>query len=481
MQRTPSPPIIAFLLYPLFYYLGAKLSFSFTTTPEGAVILWLPNAVFLATLLYYQGQRYWLFALLTILAEVIGDLSFFNWKQAIALGLTNIAEVSAAFIMMRQLGMSLSMSRLQDLGKFVIAGPLFGSLLGGLLGGLCLVFWMHDSESYLSIVRIWWFGDGLGLILFTPLILLALQSEVSATHFRATLIDWLVASLGFILLGLMLLVHQGWLDFAITPILFLPCVLYFAARTSLFWTALLVASVSMATAIMITRGVQPFGEVNVYLEIIRCQEFTLILSAMSMGLCVLLKQIRSHEQELEARVLERTKALEKLNRQLGNLAKTDELTGLSNRRAFFERSETEFARCSRYERPLTLIMLDVDHFKLINDQYGHAIGDGVLRHIANIFSETARASDTTARYGGEEFVFLAPETDRAAGQLLAERLRDRLRQEPTVIDGIEYPVTVSMGLAFLAGQTSLEKLLLEADNALYQAKANGRDRIEMAD
>lgn len=481
MQAIKKPSLLVLLLYPFLYFLAVRLSFSFSTTPEGAVIIWIPNAILLALLLYYQGQRYWAFAVLTMLAEISGDITLFSLKQSVILGLCNISEVTIAYLLMRHLRIASEMSRLQDLSKFLLAGPMFSSLLGGFIGALTLQYLVSNHESYLSMVRIWWFGDGLGLMLFTPLILLALHHSYKRLNIQLRPADWMIAVISIATGGLILCLHHGLTDhFAITPLLLLPCMLYFATRTNLFWTSLLVASISLIIAYLVGHGTLLFGEVDIYIEIIRTQEFIFILTTMCMGLAALLQKIRMHEYELEQRVAERTQALENANQRLANLARTDDLTGLNNRRAFFELAEQEMARCMRYERPLTLIMLDVDHFKAINDTHGHAVGDAVLIHIAEVLRESARISDIFARYGGEEFVILAPETDREAAHNLAERIRSRLEQQPTIVNGQDYPVTVSLGLAFLSNHPNLEKLLLEADRALYRAKANGRNRIEQS-
>jgi diguanylate cyclase (GGDEF)-like protein len=190
-----------------------------------------------------------------------------------------------------------------------------------------------------------------------------------------------------------------------------------------------------------------------------------------------MSQIRTYKRGLEAGVAERTVQLQQLNEELARQAQTDALTGLYNRRAFYEAVNRERERCARYGHPLSIILLDLDHFKSFNDKYGHLVGDQALCHFADVLSATLRSSDVAARYGGEEFVVLAPETDLAAGLQLAERLRAALRQSPLVSDGEAIPITASMGLTMLQDGDDVNTLLSRADRALYQAKAQGRDRI----
>jgi diguanylate cyclase (GGDEF)-like protein len=163
---------------------------------------------------------------------------------------------------------------------------------------------------------------------------------------------------------------------------------------------------------------------------------------------------------------------------LENLAAVDGLTGLYNRRHFEDLARAELARCQRYMRPLSLLMLDVDHFKLINDRFGHAAGDRVLRMIAEVCGGAKRDSDLVARIGGEEFALLLPETTPEAAQQFAERVRDAVRNCPVGVEGERIVVTVSIGVAGATIRTAgIGTLLRAADQALYDAKRAGRDRV----
>jgi diguanylate cyclase (GGDEF)-like protein len=168
---------------------------------------------------------------------------------------------------------------------------------------------------------------------------------------------------------------------------------------------------------------------------------------------------------------------------------TDVLTGWHNRRYLQARLREELARCRRENGPLTCLMIDVDHFKQINDRYGHLAGDQVLQQVAHCIEGEVRSSDVAARYGGEEFVILLPATAREAGAHLAERIRTAVATESFEIDGrVEpVPITVSIGVAEHrpeARQPDLkvagERLLALADLALYEAKAAGRNNVSLA-
>ena len=159
-----------------------------------------------------------------------------------------------------------------------------------------------------------------------------------------------------------------------------------------------------------------------------------------------------------------------------DMANTDELTGLANRRRLFETLQLEVNRARRSGRPLTIAMVDLDHFKRYNDTFGHSAGDDLLQHFALRTTSRMRAQDLVARYGGEEFCLVLPETDAEGGLALVEGLRS----EGAGDDGLGRRVTFSAGLATWNGTESAEDLVYRADASLYRAKASGRDRVAVA-
>lgn len=176
-------------------------------------------------------------------------------------------------------------------------------------------------------------------------------------------------------------------------------------------------------------------------------------------------------------LLERLRATEN---ELKQLANEDYLTGLYNRRRFLELAEIEWNRAKRLQYPLTLLMVDVDHFKLLNDQYGHAAGDDGLQHLARILRQEVRQYDIVGRYGGEEFAILLPGTGAVAGQRIAERIRSRLSASMFCPNDTQIRMTVSIGLVEKTDDcTGLANLLTIADQAMYQAKENGRNQVQV--
>ena len=171
----------------------------------------------------------------------------------------------------------------------------------------------------------------------------------------------------------------------------------------------------------------------------------------------------------------------RLFQEVQSLALTDPLTGLQNRRSLFELGRVEFARAQRLQRPFCCMMLDLDHFKQINDQYGHLIGDHVLQEFAKRCKNSVREIDLVGRYGGEELIILLPETDRPTSVQVAERLRHSIACMPFQVFDKEISVTVSIGVATQdENSTDLETLIARADQAMYIAKHKGRNRVAMS-
>ena len=180
------------------------------------------------------------------------------------------------------------------------------------------------------------------------------------------------------------------------------------------------------------------------------------------------------------RLREQTTELEKIKEQLTKEATTDMLSGLYNRRYFFEASQKSFYTAMRYEQDLSILMIDIDKFKDLNDTYGHIFGDRVIRVLSNVFKKAIRDSDILARYGGEEFIVLLPQSDKQDSMLLAERIRLEVEREEIVSDNGKTPkITVSIGLTQLDNEEDIdiEQLILRCDKALYNAKDSGRNRV----
>lgn len=207
----------------------------------------------------------------------------------------------------------------------------------------------------------------------------------------------------------------------------------------------------------VTRGAEPYSVMFVQ------------LSMLTIGFVLAVIGAKSRETKDNQR--------RRLGARLERMASMDTLTGCLNQQAFMEALEREVERSWRYGRVLSLLVIDVDHFKNVNDRYGHLMGNDVLREVGRALRQVSRRTDVAGRPGGDEFSLLAPETDSEAVWALAERMRDMVKELPLPID-----VTLSIGVCSLRPDSQdAEVILRSADEALYEAKRLGRDRIQLSD
>ncbi len=215
------------------------------------------------------------------------------------------------------------------------------------------------------------------------------------------------------------------------------------------------------------------------------------LTQLSATFGVMMSRLQQSQAELEHRVNERTAELKAANAQLQNevserariaqlleeTARTDFLTKLLNRRAMSQQLHSEIARAERCEGKFSVVLVDIDHFKNINDQFGHDIGDEVLKALSRAFDRSVREQDTVSRWGGEEFLILLPNTELHDAVEQAERLRALLDSDQLSIPRYPHRVTASFGVSEYRAGSTMEALLKHADVALYEAKAQGRNRV----
>ena len=210
------------------------------------------------------------------------------------------------------------------------------------------------------------------------------------------------------------------------------------------------------------------------------------LGVLSVGLIGELVRTSRAALEREHRLVDQSASLRLVAARLEDIARLDAVTGIANRRALTDDLTGEVARATRYGRPLSVLLIDIDHFKAVNDTYGHQFGDAVLAATASTLKRTVRSSDAVARYGGEEFVVTLPETTLEAAALAAEKLRAAVEARTVVRGETSARVTISVGVASLreSGLTAPEgaaeaaqRLLAAADASMYAAKHAGRNRV----
>ena len=190
-----------------------------------------------------------------------------------------------------------------------------------------------------------------------------------------------------------------------------------------------------------------------------------------------IEELNAHRELLEKEVKERTYELEQANKKLDLISRTDELTQLPNRRDMHKTIEKEVERANRFKKAFSIIFIDIDHFKDVNDTYGHATGDAVLKSVASTIRSLLRKYDVLARYGGEEFLTLLPETELKDAAHVAERFRKQIENQTIFFGGQEIKVTITLGVAQFDSSQGAEKCIQLADKALYEGKEHGRNKV----
>ncbi|MET0322650.1 MAG: MASE1 domain-containing protein, partial [Duganella sp.] len=293
------------LLLPFLHFASIRLTYLWAVTPENVVVFWVPNAVLLAAILRFRGQRALLLAALTFTSDVLANLHALPLHVALMLGIVNQGEVLLTFWLLMRSGASPRLHRIQDFLKFSLTGPVLVSMAAGMTAAAVLHHVAGFKAPYFTLARLWWFSDGLGMFIFTPLLL---AFTLRQPRLRLARIDIAILGGALLMTAAVLSAQGGVIDgVSVTPTLLLPVVALIALRYGARLTTLFVAVVSMATALMMTSGMKPFGDVPVHLGVVRTQEFILTLCMIGIGFAVLINEVRARERELEERVRERTR------------------------------------------------------------------------------------------------------------------------------------------------------------------------------
>jgi diguanylate cyclase (GGDEF)-like protein/PAS domain S-box-containing protein len=593
------------------YYLGAVLGVAASSMSEGISIVWLPNGVLLAALLLVPRRDWPLHLLAAVFAEIAADLPTFTLAQALSFAAVNLFECMLAAWLLQRVARPFALDRLRHVALFGLYALVLACGLGALLGASIYSLSVPTTTSFWTFWMIWWLGDGLGVLLVTPLLLGWLQgARQPAERRRLEAVALFALTL---LLAIWIFSHAAYMtgNFPRRAFLLVPLPYWAAARFGVRGAAsigLLIAAIAITASIF---GLGPLVASTPEVTVLLLQEYLAVQVLPSLALAALLQELRdrnerlhireraieaindgvvimdartpampiifanpayeamagervgeilgrplnegngqagqdavcdalregkptrtqlhavrqdgtefwselrtapvrdSHGQithhvaiqhdmtevkhseaelraahdeldrlnrELEARVEARTHELQLANQHLEELASIDPLTGASNRRHFLEQARIEISRAKRLGLPLSVIMLDIDFFKSVNDRFGHEAGDKVLVALAVTIHAALRGGDIFARLGGEEFILMLPGQDLSAAIQMAERLRLLIAQNE--VPDCPAHITVSAGVAGLENETEeIDDLLRRADQGLYQAKNQGRNQV----
>ena len=464
------------------YYLGAVLGVAASSMSDGIAIFWLPNGILLAALLLVPRRDWPHYLLAAVTAEIAADLPTFTLAQALGFAAVNLFECLLATWLLQRVARPFALDRLRHVARFGLVLVL-ASGLAALLGASIYSLSVPTTIPFWTFWRIWWLGDGLGVLLLTPLLLGWLQGPPQTAE-RHRLEAMVLIALT-LLLTIWVFTQAAYIsdNFSRRAFLLMPLPLWAAVRFGVRGAAslgLLIAAIAITASLY---GLGPLVSATPENTALLLQEYLAVLAFSSLALAALLQELRAtHDEldrlnrELEARVEARTHELQLANQHLEELASIDHLTGASNRRHFLEQARIEISRAKRLALPLSVIMLDIDFFKSINDRYGHEIGDKVLVALAATIHATLRGGDIFARMGGEEFIVMLPGQGLAEALPMAERLRLLIAQNE--VPGCPAHITVSAGLAGLENESDdIVDLLRRADQGLYRAKNQGRNQV----
>ena len=459
------------------YLASAMIGLSISRQAGNIATLWPPNGMLVAALLL-SDRRHWTSILI---AGAIGSVAanILNGNSALAAGSITVANlveayIAAAIIRRETQGHSL-FQRSSDVVVLIVAA-ITAALIAGALSAASAS--LLAGAPFVTIFVKWVLGDVLGLLVVMPIAVIAYDLITRGPDLMLARSTHLAAALIFLgVLGVSMAVFVPGLP----PVQFLvmPTVLLASFRLGPLGAALstvIVAIVgSIGTVLAAQAGASSSDQVTLSVFTFQLQLATLFLTALPIGSAM------AQRSRLEQNLTDEKERADRFAREMVTLVNVDDLTGLATRRHFLDQLDTMAATARRVNQPLTLAMIDIDHFKPINDQYGHAVGDAVLMAIGAACRTAVRSNDVIGRLGGEEFAMLMPLTD----QETAYRIVDRLREAVAAIaiptgDGRAVSVTISVGMATFANQ-QIDRLLLDADRALYSAKKTGRNRIVLAE
>ncbi len=449
------------------YFAAAKASLLLAIPPGYATAIWPPAGIALAALLAF-GDRLWPGIWLgAALANLTVSSSPFV-ALVIAGGNTLEALCGAALVRRYIADAPPFFDRARNVVLFVAFAAVCSAVAATIGTGALLLDGTVAGENFLDNWGTWWHGDATGIIIVAPLLLAwRLRRAIAWSRAKVLELAGLVASL----LAIATLVFgQEHSPLAPSPLTFLilPFIVWAAFRFSKREVTSAIAAVCAIAVWHTIAGRGPFALDPLNLSLILLLAF---ISTMVVTGLILSAAVAEREGTLER--------LEQVLREAREQARTDPLTRLANRRSLEEFLQRAWARARRGAGPLAIVMIDLDHFKSVNDGFGHEAGDRVLAGVARLLEAHVRAGDMACRLGGEEFALVLPDATLDVAQRRATALRAairglELRHRGRSLGGI----TASFGIALFPGHASDPgALLLAADRALYEAKAAGRDRV----
>ncbi len=461
--------IVLILLYVLLGYLGIHCA-TFPGTFFAQV--WLPSGIGLIMFCRFGRRAFWLVLLASLMVNGPHALRHLPENGAVTTGLlilfSPLLDAFQSFLAWRfwRLDREPRLSRL-GFQRFLIAILLAVGISILLMANVHLLLGLIEPADFITRFAMMALADLQGLFLLVPLWLAMRRAQHDLLSYP------LILSALAVPVPLLL----ARIEHSLAALLF-PLVAVIIIRLRFVGAALAMFIAGCCVVIMVAIGHDPL---QMGLGVEAFSRWALIILALGTPLLlmgIILEDSHDYQTHLEARVNERTQALQDALAAAHVLAITDSLTRAFNRRQMETLVHDEVERAQRYHQPMSLIILDIDHFKAVNDNYGHPVGDKVLQQVSAILASSLRQSDSLGRWGGEEFLILLPHIHVGAAASVAEKLRLAIYSHEF---GLKTPVSISLGVAELRPGESAGEWITRADNALYLAKDRGRNQLVTAD
>jgi diguanylate cyclase (GGDEF)-like protein len=462
-KRFDSRLIIEIIAIAIIYVATAKVGQTFSIPPGNITPIWIPSGIMLA-LVVLRGYGIWpgIF-----FGAVIGNVwAYFDSESLSSVMLSLFASFSngfgdvisaliAVFMLKRKCGTTNPFAGIPNFVTFLLYGAVIGPFISAFMGvGSLAIGGFLPWDDCIEALITWWVGDGVGALLIAPAILIfTFKGKVIDVRKVATeLVLYLTA---VALVAYLIIKPEAYEFILVEPIYMIIPLLFWSlfrlGHPVTYISLLFFFGLSINAAF---NGVGAFTHPNQLIAMLKMQGYFVLVSSSVFIVGAILQ--------------DREQLLEKLEDKVSH----DTLTGAMSRAYFDDCFEQESSRFDRYEISFSMVMIDLDLFKKINDQYGHLIGDDVLKQVVNIIQSSLRDSDTLARWGGEEFIVLLPATTGSGALQFAELARKRVENE---VFKDEIKLTISLGVAEFKKGDSLKDFLQKLDSALYKSKGNGRN------
>jgi len=472
----------ALALFFTYIFLG-YLSINYVTMPSGIAIAWLPNSILLALFLIKDKKEWKYFIPFFLLAEIVADYGVFTTIEALEFGIINVLETSISAFIIKKFSKNKEQNFTDT--KYFLAFFLVGlnimPMISAIFGALVYYTQIGTDASFIEFWRIWYFGDSIGILLLTPIMVIFKENYKSLKSYKFDIQNISIVGFSIYLAIMLFSFSDSDLLPPTTPLIFILLLLWVVYKQGMLPALLLAFFISLISIYYTSDLIGPFSIFGAKETTIYLQEFVALLFIITLFFGVLHKELNDSKKELEElnntlemKIEQKTKSLVLANEKLNHLASKDSLTNIFNRRMVDEYLLQEVARSKRHRDPLSLIMIDIDHFKEVNDIYGHQVGDEVIVKTTEIISSSIRVSDIFGRWGGEEFIILLPMSDLTSATTLAQNLREKVQNHEFSRVGKK---TISLGVTQLTEDDDILSFVRRSDDALYKAKKSGRNRV----